>query len=136
MMPDRLIEQAKVLADRVSGLSTAVEHLDQRTNRSERAVIVVTIILALCIILSIALGIAFIQLRSTALTVAETQERERITREETLCPFFSLVLGTYNPNSRAEGPARQTYIEQFEAMRRGYDALDCTGPLIPPPIPR
>lgn len=135
-MPDRLIEQAKVLADRVGALSSAVEHLDQRTNRSERAVIVVTVVLGLVIILSIALGIAFIQLRSNAEAVAETQRREALTREETLCPFFSLVLGTYNPNSRPEGDARRIYIEQFEAMRRGYAALDCTAPLVPPATPR
>jgi len=135
-MPDRLIEQAKVLADRVGALSDAVDHLDRRTNRSERVVIGVVIGLALCIVLSVAMAITFIQIRVTADAVAETQARETRTREETLCPFFSLVLGSYNPNSRAEGEARQTYIEQFEAMRRGYAALDCTGPIVPPPIPR
>lgn len=135
-MPDRLFEQAKVLADRVGALSDAVDHLDQRTNRSERVVIGVVIGLALSIILSIALAVTFIQVRTTADAVAETQARETRTREETLCPFFSLVLGSYNPESRPEGEARQTYIEQFDAMRRGYTALDCTGPLVPPPTPR
>lgn len=135
-MPDRLIEQAKVLADRVSGLSEAIEHLDRRTNRSEKVVLWVSIVLALTIVLAIALGIAFIQLHATSVAVQDTQTREVATREETLCPFFSLVLGTYNPNSRPEGAARQTYIEQFEAMRRGYAALDCTAPLVPPATPR
>lgn len=135
-MPDRLLEQAKVLADRVGELSTAVEQLDRRTNRSERVVIVGVAILVLVLLLSVGLIVGFFQLRFTADQVAETQARELLTREETLCPFFSLVLGSYNPNSRAEGPARQTYIEQFEAMRRGYAALDCTDPLVPPPLPR
>lgn len=135
-MPDRLLEQAKVLADRVGGLSEAVAQLDRRTNRSERVVIGVIIALVLVFLLAVGLVVGFFQIRSTADQVAETQHREALTREETLCPFFSLVLGSYNPNSRAEGEARQKYIEQFEAMRRGYDALDCTGPLVPPPIPR
>lgn len=135
-MPDRLLEQAKVLADRVGGLSEAVEQLDRRTNRSEKVVIGVVVGLVLTIALAIALGIGFIQLRVTADDVAETEARETRTREETLCPFFSLVLGSYNPDSRPEGEARQIYVEQFEAMRLGYAALECTAPLVPPASPR
>jgi hypothetical protein len=135
-MPDRLLEQAKVLADRVGGLSAAVEQLDRRTNRSERVVIVVTIVLALTIITAIALGVAFIQLRANAEDVAVTQAREARTRQEALCPLYSLILGNFNPESRPEGPDREKYIEQFDVMRRAHRALDCAGPLVPPPLRR
>lgn len=135
-MPDRLLEQAKVLADRVGALSDAVALLDIRTNRSERVVIGVIIGLALTIVLAIALGIAFIQLHSNAATLAATQERELRTRQEALCPLYGLILGSFNPQSRPEGEAREKYIKQFEVMRTAYDVLDCAGPLVPPPIPR
>lgn len=135
-MPDRLLEQARVLADRVGALSDAVELLDHRTNRSERFAIWATAVLALTIALSIALGVAFIQLHNNAENVAATQEREARTRQEALCPLYSLILGSYNPDSRPEGEARQKYIDQFAVMRTAYDSLDCTGPLVPPPGPR
>jgi hypothetical protein len=135
-MPDRLLEQARVLADRVGALSHAVEKLDQRTNRSERAVVGVVLGLALTIMVAIALGIAFIQLSRNSEILAEAEARELRTREGALCPLYSLILGSYNPESRPEGEARQKYIDQFVVMRAAYDVLDCTGPLVPPAAPR
>jgi len=134
-MPDRLIEQAKVLADRVGALSDAVEHLDRRTNRGERAVIWMAAGLGLVLILSIIVGIGFIQLRDNTVTVTDIQAREEHTRQDALCPLYSLILGSYRPESRPEGDARQTYIDQFKVMRQAYAALDCTTPLVPPATP-
>jgi hypothetical protein len=131
-----LTAQAKVLADRVGALSEAVEHLDHRTNRGERAVIGVAAGLVLVLILSVAVGIGFIRINSTTDSVAEVQAREARTRQEALCPLYSLILGSFNPSSRPEGDAREKYIQQFEIMRTAYATLDCTGPLVPPATPR
>ena len=135
-MPDRLLEQARVLADRVSALSDAVEQLDHRTNRSERFAVWATAVLALTIALSIALGVAFIQLHNNAADVAATQERETRTRQEALCPLYNLFLGAYNPESRPEGEARDKYNQQFDVLRKSRETLECTGPLVPPASPR
>lgn len=135
-MPDRLAEQARVLADRVGGLSTAVEQLDRRTNRSEKIVFGVILGLILDLVLSVIVGFVLLELQANSEAVAATQEREIHTRQDSLCPLYSLILGTYNPNTRAEGADRQAYIDQFKVMRQAYDALDCTSPLVPPAIPR
>lgn len=131
-----LTAQARVLADRVGALSTAVEQLDRRTNRSEKVVIAVIIGLLLDLVLSVTVAVVLLQLRDNDAQIAATQEREQHTRQDALCPLYSLILGSYNPESRPEGPARQTYIDQFKVMREAYDALDCTAPLIPPAIRR
>jgi hypothetical protein len=131
-----LTAQARVLADRVGGLSDAVEQLDRRTNRGEKVVIGVIVGLTLDLILSIVVGVVLIQLQGTTQIVSETQAREARTRQDSLCPLYRLILGTYNPDSRPEGDARQTYIDQFKIMREAYAALDCAGPLVPPAAPR
>jgi hypothetical protein len=135
-MPERLTERAKVLADRVGALSDAVEHLDQRTNRGEKAVIGVVAGLVLSVALSVIVGIVLVKQQTITDQISVTQEREAHTRQDALCPLYSLILGSYNPNSRPEGDARQAYIDQFKVMRQAYDALDCTAPLVPPPTPR
>jgi hypothetical protein len=132
-MPDRLTEQAKVLADRVGALSLAVEQLDRRTNRGEKAVVAVVVVLVLTLTLSVVVAFTLLQQRQTQRDVQGAIDRETRTREEALCPLYGLILGSYNPASRPEGDARNTYIQQFQVMRNAYESLDCQGPLIPPP---
>lgn len=138
-MPDRLAEQAKILADRVSALSTAVDKLDRRTGRSEKTVALVVFGLLLDLALSLTVGIVLFQLNAANNEIRATQAREAQTRQEALCPLYGLILGSYNPNSRPEGEARDKYVQQFDIMRTAYAALDCTGPagdLVPPRTPR
>lgn len=135
-MTGDLIEQARILADRVGALSTAVDQLDRRAGRSEKVVVAVVAGLLLDLILSVVVALVLVQLGTANEHILATQAREAQTRQEVLCPFYSLVLGTYNPNTRAEGPDRDEYIRQFDVMRRSHKALDCQGPLIPPAAPR
>lgn len=130
-MSDDLAEQAKVLADRVGALSGAVEQLDQRTNRSEKVVIAVVAVLLLTLFLSIIVAFVLLQQRDTQHDVASAVARESKTRQEGLCPLYGLLLGTYKPESRPEGEARQLYMEQFDVMRTAYATLDCKGPVVP-----
>lgn len=127
-----LTAQARLLADRVSALSTAVETLDRRTNRGEKVVVAVVAALALTIILSVTVAIVLFQLQDNSERIAAAQEREAHTRQDALCPLYGLILGSFNPDSRPEGPAREQYIHQFDVMRQAYAALDCSGPLVPP----
>lgn len=131
-----LTAQAKVLADRVGGLSLAVEHLDRRTIRSEKVVAAVVVGLLLDLVLSVVVAVVLVQLNNSNAEITATQLREQHTRQDALCPLYSLILGSYRPESRPEGPDRQAYIDQFKVMREAYAALDCQTPLVPPPIRR
>lgn len=131
-MTGPLTEQARALREKVSGLSAAVEQLDDRTNRSERITIGVIFGLVLELILSIAVAIALGSQVSTDNRLQEAIDREAITREESLCPLFGLLLGSYNPGSRKEGPERDAYIRSFQVMRAAYEKLDCTVAIVPP----
>jgi hypothetical protein len=131
-MTDDLVQQAKVLADRVGAFSVAVEQLDHRTNRSEKIVVVVVAVLVLTLLLALIVGAVLIQQRETQQDVTAAVARESKTRQEGLCPLYALLLGTYKPESRPEGEARQLYIEQFQIMRTAYATLDCKGRVVPP----
>jgi hypothetical protein len=138
-MPEQrrqLIEEAKSLGGQVGELTDEVGHLadgldqlKQRTSRAERIIAVVVVIGAIVLILSIAVGVTLVQL-------SQLIDREAKTRQKALCPFYSLVLGNYNPNSRPAGPDREAYNRNFDAMRLQYGELDCIEPIVPPPTPR
>jgi hypothetical protein len=58
-------------------------------------------------------------------------EQDR-TRAEVLCPLFGIFLGSYDPNSRTEGPAREAYEQAFTTIRHVHaDVLHCTDPIVP-----
>lgn len=127
-----LTAQAKVLADRVGALSVAVEKLDERSTRNERIAVGVMAGLVLCLILTSAVVFVLVQLQDNNRRIEAVIDRELQTRQDALCPLYSLILGNYNPESRPEGEARDRYNEQFEVMRGAYQALDCQQPLVPP----
>lgn len=138
-MPEQrrqLIEEAKALAGEVGDLTEEVGHLangldelGQRTSRAERIIAVVVAIGVVVLILSAAVGVILLQL-------GQAVDRESQTRQAGLCPLYSVIIGAYNPNSRPEGPQRDTYNQWFDTMRAAYASLDCTQPIVPPPAPR
>lgn len=136
MTHEGLVEQARQLADRVGGLSLAVEQLDKRTNRSERITIGVVFGLALDLVLSIAVAIVLSNQVSTNARLQGAIDREQLTRQEAVCPLYSLLLGSYRPESRAPGVDRDQYNATFDVMRKARDTLECAGPLTPPATPR
>lgn len=88
--------------------------------------IATVVVLAL---VAISQGVTIVFLYSTA------ARQERVV-QQSLCPLYSLIIGSYNPNSRPAGPERAQYEQAFVLMRAARDALDCRDPLVPPANPR
>lgn len=128
-----LAEQAQVLSEQVQDLAVSTTRLANRTTRAERVTAIVVIGLILDIILSVAVGFALLGQVQTNTALQAAVDREAQTRQVALCPVYGLVLGGYNPNSRAAGPDRDAYIASFKVMTKAYESLDCTGALVPGP---
>jgi len=124
--------QAQALADTVGVLAEAVDKLNTRTNKTERTTIWVALGLAVDLVLSVAVAVLVSSQISVASDVQLAVARESATRQDALCPLYGLLLGSYNPSSRAEGAARDQYNEAFQVMRGAYNSLDCTNPVVPP----
>lgn len=142
-MTGPLTEQAKQLTDKVGSLVLAVEQLDNRTGRTERVTMWVVFGLLLDLVLSVAVALVVGNQFAAAADIREAVARESITRQQGVCPVYALLVGGYNPASRAEGPDRDTYIKTFQTLNEAYHALDCTQPPVPPradqsaiPIPK
>lgn len=129
-----LAQQAKVLADTVGSLALAVDQLDRRTNRSERMTIAVAFGLVIDLVLSIAVAVLIGNLFTINGQLQQSIAREATTRQQALCPLYGLLLGSYNPTSRAAGPDRDAYNKAFITLRDGYESLDCASPIVPPRI--
>lgn len=130
--PGQLAAQAHALTENIAQLKLSVEQLDRRTGRSERITLGVTLGLLLDLILSVAVAFILGAQYNTNDQLQFAVDREAKTREEALCPLYALLVGSYNPSSRAEGPARDAYIEAFKHLRTAHAALDCTTPVVPP----
>lgn len=117
-----LAAQAKLLGAQVSALTEAVGDLDNRANRSRRVLTMAVAGLVLDLVLSV--GLVF------------TLTEQTRTRDQALCPMFALFVGSYRPDSRAEGEDRERYEAAFVTLREAYAALDCTARPVPPPAPR
>lgn len=126
-----LAEQAAVLAGEVGRLRAAVAALDRRASRSSRVLAGVVLTLALDVVLSLALGFTIASQFTTNTRLDETVAQENIIRSEVLCPLYAVFLGSYAPQSRPEGAARQQYEQAFTTIREGYVKLRCTTPPVP-----
>lgn len=120
-----LAARASALADKVSGLSLAVAQIGRRTDRSEKLTLAVGLGLALDLVLSAIVAFALHSLY-------EVKDREDATRQQALCPLYSLILGSYAPTSRPEGEERDKYEAAFAEMRDAYASLNCRAGLVPP----
>lgn len=136
MTHEGLVTQAAALTEKMGVLTDAVLELDRRSNRNQRVVIGVVFGLLVDLVLSVAVVLTLASLVSTNDRVQAAIDREAATREQALCPLYSLIVGSYNPGSRAEGPDREQYEKTFVAMRAAYDSLDCPGGPVPPAQPR
>lgn len=129
-----LVTQAQALADTVGVLADAVDNLNQRTGKTERTTIFVALGLAVDLVLSVAVAVLVSSQISVAGDVQVAIAREKATRQEAVCPLYGLLLGSYNPASRAAGPARDQYELSFRVMWAAYDTLDCNNPIVPPRV--
>lgn len=123
-----LLTLAASLTAAVDGLRESIESLLKRTRRSEKVIasIVVTIIMDL--IFTGGFIFLFYSQNRTADALDDT-------RSQVLCPLYSTILGSYNPDSRRPGQDRTTYENVFSQIRAGYEHLNCTTPLVPKPTP-
>lgn len=126
--------QAKALADTVGVLAEAVDNLNRRTNKTERNTILVALGLGVDLVLSIAVAVLVTSQISVAGDLQSAIARETSTRQDALCPLYGLLLGSYNPTSRAEGAARDQYNKAFQVMQAAYNSLDCATPVVPPRV--
>lgn len=129
-----LVTQAQALADTVGVLANAVDNLNKRTGKTERTTIFVALGLAVDLVLSVAVAVLVSSQISVAGGLQSAIDREALTRQDALCPLYGLLLGSYNPQSRAEGSARDQYNQVFEVMRGAYASLDCANPVVPPRV--
>ena len=123
---------AKELTEKVSALALAVEQLDRRSARSDRIMAGVVLGLLINLVLVVGFAILVAGLFEANARIEAAVARESQTRQDALCPLYSLIIGSYNPNSRPEGEARQRYEQAFVTLRAAYESLDCTDPLVPP----
>lgn len=131
---DTLANQAKALTGTIEVLASAVDQLERRSTRSERMTIAVAFGLGLDLVLSVAVALLVNNLFGVNTQLQTTIDREAITRQEVLCPFYGLLLGSYNPSTRAEGADRDSYVRAFVTLRAGYDRLSCVNPIVPPRV--
>jgi len=140
---NHLTEQAKALTDEVAGLSLAVDQLHRRTDRTERVQMFVVFGLLLDLVLSVAVALVVGNQIAASADLKVAVEREEVTRNQGVCPIYSLLVGSFNPASRAEGPDRDAYIRIFQSIDASYRALECKQAPVPPradqtatPVPR
>lgn len=123
--PDDLAAAAGGLRDEVAGLRLDVQQFGRRLTRTERksgrTVLFVGALTALVLLVGL-----------VAWQQAATQQRLEDVTQQSLCPTFALLLGGFDPSTRAEGPARDQYVATFASFRRSYDVLRCEAPFVPP----
>jgi len=66
------------------------------------------------------------------LTVSELVKSQEVLRAQVLCPFYKVILGSYQPETRAPGSDRDKYEATFKEMWGQYGILNCVGALVPP----
>jgi hypothetical protein len=114
-----LRDGVELLRSEVEKLRAAVVQLRPRVEAAERtSVRAVNLLIIAIVALAVTLG-----------AWSQAQTNRRI---DGMCPVLALVLGTSNPESRPEGPARDQYIRSIGVIRHAYDELRCTDPLVPP----
>lgn len=111
------------LKDEVRALRLAVEQFEPRVQRAER--VSIRTAFASVVILVLVLAVGFVAYRGI-------QTDQRI---DGLCPILALVVGGSDPETRAQGPDRDQYVQALGVMRKAYGDLGCTTPFVPPRRP-
>lgn len=123
---DALRHAVEVLSEQFDDLQTATE-VDRELLAAERKTA------SRWRWVTASIGVVLVVLGIVAWVAVSTALEQRRLNEKAFCPFYGLILGSYNPESRAEGNDRNKYNEQFDVMREVYAELHCTNALIPPP---
>lgn len=123
--PDDLAAAAGGLRNEVSGLRLDVQQFGRRLSRTER-------VSGRTVLFVGALAVLVLLVAFVAWQQHETQQRLEDVTQQSLCPTFALLLGGFDPSTRAEGAPRDQYVATFESFRRSYEVLRCEAPLVPP----
>ena len=76
-----------------------------------------------------------VRAQQTSDSAQRTSDEQAQLRAEVLCPLYSIFLGAYDPKTRDKNPdpqARQKYEDAYVKIRRGWEVMQCTDPLVPP----
>jgi hypothetical protein len=125
---DELKRQTRMLDDDVKQLTTEVHRLYGRADKTDRdkrwLVAGLLLVVGLVAVVAIVAVVAF--------RIAKQQEE---LRAEVLCPLYGVFLGAYDPKSRDNNPdpdARRKYEDAYGKIRRGWEVMQCTDPIVPP----
>lgn len=150
--PDRLTRLAETAADLAADYAELAEangdqfvFLTKRARSNRRMIRALAVVLAVVLGLAAALGWVVVQVRhnenanaanqaATAALAHRLDVAQTTTRQKTLCPLYSVLLGAENPKARAvfpQGPAAYDHV--FEVIKEGYDALECLAIVVAPP---
>lgn len=132
-MSDELISAADRLGERVERLDLTVKHLSERTERTEKVTGWTGLAILIVIGVLAALGWAIWQNHLVSDRVEQTSQRVETLTQRSLCPVYGLVVGGYDPTTRALNPdgsypgsAREKYDQGFDVMRSAWAALGCS----------
>lgn len=142
--PDRLAQ----LAELASGLMGEVEELTEAsgnqfvslaersavnlrlTQRVRRFARWLAVSVAVDIALSGALAYSLAQVSDNTHKVNELTQRlnisQTVTRQDTLCPLYTLLLAGDTAANRAKTPDKAAFDHSYTVITAGYKALDCT----------
>jgi hypothetical protein len=130
-----LAKAARELKKEVADLRGEVNNLNTRTQRAEKATFRSAVVIGFLLLLTLGLGAQAYQIQYVV------AEQKRLI-ERVSCPFYSLIIGSYapetrelNPDGSYEGSPRQKYVDGFErpdGLFAQHSELHCTAPLIPP----
>lgn len=121
-----LTQIGTVLADKVHGLAGKVDEnnqavaansrkVDENTRKTRIKIRWLIGLVILDLVLSAAVFWSYITIRRVV--------------NDALCPMFSIFVGSYDPESRAPGPGRDVYEDNFRKIRViYYDVLTCSQP--------
>jgi hypothetical protein len=118
----RLTAASEAQAHAISVLTAEVKTRTWKTTLKIRWMVALVI---LDLVLSGAMLVGYLKIN----TLVDSQES---VRAQVLCPFYKVILGSYQPETRAPGPDRTKYEATFKEMWGQYGALRCVGALVPP----
>jgi hypothetical protein len=126
-------------------LATQSERNGRQIRRTKRLTWALAASVLLDILLSVTMILVVVQVRhnenanaanqaATAALAHRLDVAQTTTRQKTLCPLYSVLLGAQNPKARVifpQGPAAYDHV--FAVIKQGYDALECLAIVTAPP---
>jgi hypothetical protein len=137
-----LYARTKALVESVDDLHAAVDDLTERWAESEAAAAKARksaawsqAVLVVLVVVSAALALLAWTSFDTAQRLDVEVQRNEVVTQQSLCPLFNLIVGSYRPESRPAGPERDAYEQAFVQLRTARDQLACREGLVPPSQP-